>query len=394
MGPLSDATSASFTSPTMGPGGAAIELRVQGNDLGELARAAAEIESWLATFDGTFDLGTDLQPGTPQVRIQLRPGALGTSAQGTAVAQQLRSAFSGDRAQDVQVGAEDYEVTVKLADAGRDTLSDLEYFELQLGAQRIPLGSVADVEADRTYAAIARVDGVRTVTVTGDIDTAVANANELMSRFEAELVPELTERYPSLRFEVGGQTEESGKTARSMLTALGIGMFGVFFLLSFQFRSYLEPLVVMLAIPLALIGVLWGNVLMGDPLTLPGILGFISLAGVVVNDSILLMVFIKNGVRSGQSAADAARGASRARFRAVLLTSATTVAGLVPLMFERSQQAQTLIPVATSIVFGMLTSTVLLLLVLPAMYAILGDLGMTASVHETMEDEPGASPPD
>ena len=379
VGPLSDATSASFTSAQMGPGGAAIELRIQGHDLAELSLAAAEVEEWVAAFDGTFDLGTDLQSGTPQVHVRLRPGALGTSAQGTQVAQQLRSAFSGDRAQDVQVGADDYEVTVKLAQTGRDTLSDLEYFELQLGAHRIPLGSVADIEADRTYAAISRVDGVRTVTVTGDIDTEVANASELMSRFEAELVPELEERYPSLVFEVGGQTEESAKTARSMLTALGIGLFGVFFLLSFQFRSYLEPLVVMLAIPLALIGVLWGNVLMGDPLTLPGILGFISLAGVVVNDSILLMVFIKKGVADGQAAPEAARMASRARFRAVLLTSATTAAGLIPLMFERSQQAQTLIPVATSIVFGMLASTVLLLLVLPAMYAILGDLGLTAT---------------
>ncbi len=387
VGPLSDATSASFTSAQMGPGGAAIELRVQGRDLSQLSLAAAEVEAWVAAFDGTFDLGNDLQAGTPQVHVRLRPGALGTSAQGTAVAQQLRSAFSGDRAQDVQVGAEDYEVTVKLAATGRDTLSDLEYFELQLGAQRVPLGNVADVEADQTYAAIARVDGIRTVTVTGDIDTAVANASELMSRFEAELLPDLKERYPGLAFEVGGQTEESAKTARSMLTALGIGLFGVFFLLSFQFRSYLEPLVVMLAIPLALIGVLWGNVLMGDPLTLPGILGFISLAGVVVNDSILLMVFIKNGIREGQSTSDAARMASRARFRAVLLTSATTVAGLVPLMFERSQQAQTLIPVATSIVFGMLASTVLLLLVLPAMYAILGDMGMTASDHDVAAEE-------
>lgn len=389
VGPLSDATSAAFTSAQVGPGGPAIELRVRGQQLDRLAAAAHEVEAWVAAFEGTYDLAIDQQAGTPQVHVRLRPGALGSEAQGTQVAQQLRSAFSGNRVQDVQLGTEDYEVTVKLDDAGRDTLSDLEYFELQLGKQRMPLGSVADIEADRTYAAISRVDGLRTVTVSGDIDTAVANAGELMGRFESEFVPQLAERYPDLSFEVGGSTEESAKTARSMLTALGIGMFGVFFLLSFQFRSYLEPLVVMLAIPLALIGVLWGNVFMGDPLTLPGILGFISLAGVVVNDSILLMVFIKNGMREGMSSERAARQASRARFRAVLLTSATTVAGLVPLMFERSQQAQTLIPVATSIVFGMLASTVLLLVVLPAMYAILGDLNLTAPLehHVGGEDE-------
>ena len=348
VGPLSDATSASFASAQMGPGGAAIELRVQGRDLQRMSDAAAEIEQWIGGFEGVFDLGTDLQPGTPQVGVRLRSGALGSSAQSIEVAQQLRSAFSGDRAQDVRIGAQDYEVTVQLANSGRDALSDLEYFELQLGGQRVPLGAVADIESDTTYAAIARVDGIRTVTLTGDIDSEVANSAELMQRFSNGLLPELQEKYPELRFEVGGSTEESAKTAQSMLTAFGIGLFGVFFLLSFQFRSYVEPLVVMLAIPLALTGVLWGNLVMGDPLTLPGILGFISLAGVVVNDSILLMVFIKAGVRDGLGAAAAAQGASRSRFRAILLTSATTVAGLVPLMFERSQQAQTLIPVATS----------------------------------------------
>lgn len=387
VGPLSDATSASFANAQMGPGGSPIELRVQGRDLARLSEAAAEVEGWIGGFQGVFDLGTDLQPGTPQVSVRLRSGAIGSSAQAAGVAQQLRSAFSGDRAQDVRIGTQDYEVTVQLDASGRDTLSDLEYFELQLGGQRVPLGSVANIEADDTFAAISRVNGTRTVTLTGDIDTEVANSTELMRRFSDEFLPQLEEAYPDLKFEVGGSTEESAKTARSMLTAFGVGLFGVFVLLSFQFRSYVEPVIVMLAIPLALTGVLWGTLLMGEPLTLPGILGFISLAGVVVNDSILLMLFIKAGVARGLSAPAAAQGASRSRFRAVLLTSATTVAGLVPLMFERSQQAQTLIPVATSIVFGMLASTMLILLVLPAMYAVLADLGLTAKPGATVGDD-------
>ena len=123
VGPLSDATSASFTSPTMGPGGAAIEIRVQGDDLEQLSKVAREVETWVGAFDGAYDLSNDLQAGTPQVRVRLRPGTLGTSAQGTQVARQLRSAFSGDQAQEVRIGAQDYEVTVKLAQAGRDTLA-------------------------------------------------------------------------------------------------------------------------------------------------------------------------------------------------------------------------------------------------------------------------------
>lgn len=381
LGPAPQATT-SFSSGQMGPGGAAIEIRVQGDELAELSIVADEIVAWMSGFDGAFDLGSDLQPGTPQVQVRLRPGVLGAAAQGTQVAQQLRSAFSGDRAQDVRIGADDYEVTVRLADAGRDALTDLEYFELELGDERVPLGSVADIRLERSYAAIARVDGRRTVTVSGSIDPSVANAAELMQRFESELVPQIEADHPGVTLDVGGQTEESGKTAKSMLAAFGIGLFGVFSLLCLQFRSYLEPFIVLMAIPLALIGVLWGNLLMGEPLSLPGILGFISLAGVVVNDSILLMLFIKGGVRDGLGPATAAAQAARARFRAVLLTSLTTMAGLVPLMFERSQQAQTLIPVATSIVFGMLASTTLLLLVLPATYAILADFGLTEAVPE------------
>lgn len=391
-GPLSDATTARFTSQGVGPGGAAIELRVQGDALDDLADAGQEIRQWMGAFDGVFDLSLDLEAGTPQVRVRMRPGALGTSAQGKVVANQLRAAFSGVATQEVQAGAEDYEVAVMLAQSSRNTLADLEYFELQLGKLRVPLGSIADIFSDRTYAKIGRVDGLRTVTVSGDLDAEVANASELMRRFESELKPKLQATYPGLKFEVGGQTEESAKTARSMLTALGIGLFGVFALLSFQFRSYVEPVVVMIAIPLALIGVLWGNVLLGDPLTLPGILGFISLAGVVVNDSILLMVFIKNGIAAGKTPADAARMASRARFRAVLLTSATTAAGLTPLLFERSRQAATLVPVATSIVFGIAASTLLLLVVLPAMYAILGDFGLTAAVPARADDSGEQAP--
>jgi multidrug efflux pump subunit AcrB len=154
---------------------------------------------------------------------------------------------------------------------------------------------------------------------------------------------------------------------------------GIFILLSFLFRSYIEPVVVLLAIPLAFIGVVWGHLAMGLELSMPSMMGFASLAGVVVNDSILLVEFLKLRVREGLCIPEAAKLASRQRFRAVLLTSLTTIAGLLPLLFERSLQAQVLIPLITSLVFGLLTTTVLVLLVVPAVFAILDDLGLTAA---------------
>jgi multidrug efflux pump subunit AcrB len=165
------------------------------------------------------------------------------------------------------------------------------------------------------------------------------------------------------------------ETRLSILRGFGLGAFGVFLLLSLIFRNYREPLIVMINIPLALIGAIWGHLIMGLDFTLPSMIGFVSLAGVVVNDSILLVEFVKYHVEEGMVLHDAARRAVHDRFRAIFLTSITTVAGMTPLLFETSTQALVLVPLVTSIVFGMLSSTVLIMLVLPAMYAIMEDIG-------------------
>jgi len=173
-----------------------------------------------------------------------------------------------------------------------------------------------------------------------------------------------------------GEVKNSKETNSSVLTGFVLGIIGVYFLLSFQFKNYREPLVVLMNIPLALIGVVWGHKLMGLDITMPSMIGFVSLAGIVVNDSILLVEFVKRRSREGFLLHDAASQAVRDRFRAILLTSVTTVAGMLPLLFESSLQAQILVPIVTSVVFGMFSSTVLLLLVLPAAYAIMEDLGL------------------
>jgi HAE1 family hydrophobic/amphiphilic exporter-1 len=173
-----------------------------------------------------------------------------------------------------------------------------------------------------------------------------------------------------------GQAKEMKASMGGMIKAFGIGIFGVFCLLSFQFKSYQEPLVVMITIPFAFIGVVWGHIFMGIDICMPSILGFVSLAGIVVNDSILLVSFIKLNTAKGKSVAESGKLASRERFRAVMLTSVTTIAGLMPLLSETSMQAQILIPLACSIVFGLLMSTILVLLVVPCLYTILSDFNL------------------
>ena len=268
-------------------------------------------------------------------------------------------------------------------------MDDLTFFHVTLpDGKQAPLGSVAVLTASRGYARIAAVDGMRTVTVQGDVDSHMTNTSQIMQQLDRTFMPQFRETYPAIRTGLEGESKESAETGGSLTRGFMVGLVGIFILLSFQFRSYIEPVVVMVAIPFAFIGVIWGHIAMGMDLSMPGMMGAVSLAGIVVNDSILLVEFIKKHVRNGVAIAQAARRASRERFRAVLLTSLTTIAGLLPLLSERSTQAQVLIPLAVSIVFGLLASTVLVLIVVPSLYSILGDLGLTAVAPTKHRDIP------
>ncbi|NJB67718.1 multidrug efflux pump subunit AcrB [Desulfobaculum xiamenense] len=378
VGTVPDAVSITYKEPALGPGGMAIDIRLQGPDLHRLSQASNELLGWLGGYDGVLDLMGDLRPGKPEIRVRLREGALALGIDAATVARQLRAAFHGLDAAEVQAGAESYAINVQFPAGDQDSLADLDGFHVTAAdGTQVPLSVVATLEEGRGFARIARVDGVRTVTIRGDVDLRRANAREVVADTGEHFMPGLLERYPEIGLSLEGQARETKRTGGSLLRALGIGVFGIFVLLSFQFRSYIEPVVVISAIPLAFIGVVWGHLLMGQELAMPSIMGFVSLAGVVVNDSILLVEFIKIRMADGQRASEAARVASRGRFRAVVLTSMTTIMGLVPLLLERSLQAQILIPLCISIVFGLLASTVLVLLVVPALYAILADLGLT-----------------
>lgn len=290
-------------------------------------------------------------------------------------------------AEEIQVGRESYEIDVRLRDRDRASLRDLYSFRIITTAgHQVPLSAVVDIQDSRGFARIQRIDGRRTVTVRGDLDDEVANAGEIIRDTGSRFLPQLQERFPDIEVALEGQAKESAATGGSMLRGFGLGLLGIFLLLSFQFRSFLEPFAVMAAIPLALIGVIWGHLLMGLELSMPSMMGFVSLSGIVVNDSILLVAFLKLRVQEGMGVADAARQASRERFRAVLLTSITTIAGLLPLLAEKSLQAQVLIPLATSIVFGLLASTVLVLFVVPALFSVFADLRMTSADKIREED--------
>jgi hydrophobic/amphiphilic exporter-1 (mainly G- bacteria), HAE1 family len=387
LGELPDVISLAFKEPGIGPGGHAIEFRLKGQDLDRLKTAATELTAWLEGYVGTRDLLDDLRPGKPELKLRLRPGATALGIDASAIASQLRAAFFGLTAREVQRDGEAVEIDVRLDEADRDRIDALDDFVVsgRDGAQ-IPLQVIAQIDEDRGWARLQRIDRVRTVTVRGDVDTRVANANDIIQDTLDRFAPQLSERFPGVSLTLGGQAEDAAETGASLLRGFVVGLIGIFLLLSFVFRSYLEPIVVMATIPLALIGVVWGHLLMGLDLSMPSMVGLASLAGIVVNNAILLVAFIKLHHGSGMAIAEAAMQASRDRFRPVVLTTMTTVAGLVPMLLETSLQAQVLIPLVASLAFGIFTAAALVLVFVPALYTVLDDMGLAAVSRERLAE--------
>ncbi len=377
--------------PSLGPAGRAIELRLQGPDLERLALASHDLQHWLAGYPGVNNLLDDLRPGKPEFTLHLKEGAYSLGVTAQMISSQLRAAFQGAKIIESSIGLENYDLVVELDPASKDQLADFDNFPIINPASggAIPLSNVADIFATRSFSRIHRVDNQRTVTVLGDIDANINNTAAVISDMQRSYLVEFEQTYPDIKVRLQGEVAEGGETQSSMGRAMLLGLAGIFILLSFQFRSYLEPIIVMLNIPLALIGVVWGHWLLGLDITLPSMLGFVSLAGIVVNDSILLVEFVKRRVAEGLSIQDAAARASHDRFRAVLLTSLTTIAGMTPLLFETSLQAQILIPLTVSIVFGIASSTLLVLFVVPCCYCILDDFGLANATPNGSKKQPG-----
>ena len=375
---IADAVNIQFKEPVFGPGGQAISMRLQGADLQQLSQASWELQTWLQGYQGVSNVLDDLRPGKPQFRVTLLPGALNSGVDAQSLASQLRAAYQGVSLGKVYQGIESYEITVKLDSPPEKALLAFEQLTiLSKQGKPIPLKAIAKLEEQREFSRIMRINHQSTVTVGADVDSAMANAGEIIKDTQTRLLPKLQEKYPGLLVGLEGETKNSQETSRSVLVGFVLGIAGIYFLLSLQFQNYREPIVVLLNIPLALIGVIWGHYVMGLNMTLPSMIGFVALSGVVVNDSILLVEFVKQRSAEGMSLHEAAGQAVRDRFRAVFLTSVTTIAGMTPLLMETSLQAQVLIPLVASMVFGMSSSTVLILVVLPAAYAILEDMGCT-----------------
>lgn len=374
--------------PGFGPAGIPIEVRLQGDDLATLKIAAMEFAEHLQSYSGVYNVIDNLRPGKLERRLSLAEGAHGLGLSAEDIAVQLRSAVLGDISDTLRIGEWDIDLVVRHAQEDRQSLDNLQ--DLTIGLpdnRRIPLSVAVDIEQARDWAVITRIDGLRTVTVSADVDTHRANTDAIVTDIQQGWLTDFEARHPQVAVSFEGQAARSAETGGSIRRALLIGLLGIFLILSFQFRSYSEPLIVMLSIPLAFVGALWGHVLMGFFLSMPSMIGAASLAGIVVNNAILLIQFIKENRSAGMSVQAAAGQASRDRLRAILIASVTTIAGMLPLLAETSTQAAAIQPLVISLVFGLLVSTVLVVVVIPALYVIFDELGWTQKIEVITEQD-------
>ena len=266
-------------------------------------------------------------------------------------------------------------VMVRYAEKDRQSLSGIEEIRIRTAdGMEIPIEEVAIITDGMAYAVINRVNRKRVITVISDIDEASANASKIVSELNKDFLPGLVERYPGLKYDLEGQEKRTRESLESLEKGFILALMVIFLLLASQFRSYIQPVIIMMAIPFGLIGAIFGHLIMGMQLTMISLFGIVALSGIVVNDSLILIDFINRATRNGMEIETAVIESGKVRFRPVMLTSITTIAGLFPLLLERSFQAQFLIPMAISISFGLLFATLLTLLYVPALYLIIIDV--------------------
>lgn len=293
---------------------------------------------------------------------------------------QIRQAFYGEEVQRVQRGRDEIKVMVRYPEVERRSLAAVESMHVRTPeGDAIPFNTAGRATLDRGYASIKRVDRRRAINVTADVDEARANANEILASVESRFLPELQSRYPGIRIDYEGEQREQQRTLTELRNGFLFALLLIYALLAIPFRSYVQPLIVMSAIPFGIIGAVWGHVIMGMSLTALSYFGIVALTGIVVNDSLVMVDFINRRFRGGMPLQDAIREAGVVRFRPILLTSLTTFFGLLPLLLEQSVQAQFLIPMATSLAFGVLFTTAIILIIVPVAYQILEDVRLQAN---------------
>jgi multidrug efflux pump subunit AcrB len=352
-----------------------IEFELAHSDESQLIAAAEQMKRRFAEMDGVDDIEDSFDLGKRQLIFELTNAGRAAGLREADIALQVRRGFFGEEVQRIQRGREEIRVYVRYPESTRASLDALDKFQVVLpNGSRAPLMTVAKVAESRAYSSIERIDGRRVVTVSANVDEAISTPNDANEEILGRIMPSIESEFPGLRWVRAGATREQNEDLASLAQSFIIVLLVIFALIATQLRSYLQPLAILVSIPLGVAGAILGHLVLGYPLSFVSIFGIVALSGVAVNSSVVLVDFYNQKRAAGLSSIDAAAEASGRRFRPILLTTLTTALGLAPLLLETSPQAQFLIPMGVSLGFGIVVSGFMVLFVTPAVAVIVDDL--------------------
>jgi len=381
-GPIPEAESLTFRAEFFSPGNP-IEVHLSLDDEQMLKRAVEDLKRELREYPGVYDINDSFIPGKKEIRIKLRPQGRDLGFNLKDLAQQVRFAFYGAEAMRFEREEDEVKVMVRYPEEQRSLESTLMHMRLRSPTgHEVPFSEVAQINIARGYSSIERAQRRRVIKVTADVDEEVANAHEIRSYLQGEFLPTLKNLYPGLRYSTEGAGKEEHESLSDVINGFLIALLAIYALLAIPLRSFSQPFVIMLAVPFSLVGAVVGHLVMGLNLSLLSLFGMVGLAGVAVNDSLVLVDAINRLRSEGRSLWEAVVMAGSLRFRPIVLTSVTTFAGLMPLILEKSFQAKFLIPMAVSLGFGVLFATGVTLIVIPCGYLILNDIKGLVRVKE------------
>jgi len=373
-------------------GGSPLSFRLSGDNYSALENSAAELEARLADFEGVFDIQNSSNIGGQEIKLSIKPAAEALGLTMASLGRQVRQAFYGEEAQRIQRGKDELKVMVRYPREDRRSIADLENMRIRTpGGDEVPFESVADVSFGTSYSSINRLNRARTITVSADIDPEIVEPGEIIREISEDYIPELLARHAGVSFGLEGSSKEEQEFLGNLTLASIAALFLIYALIAIPLHSYGQPLVIMSVIPFGLIGAVIGHVVMGKAISMFSLFGLVALAGVVVNDSLVMVDFINKARQDGVPVKQAVIESGTLRFRAITLTSLTTAAGLMPIMLETSVQAQYVIPMAISLSFGILFATAITLFLIPSLYMLQIDgFARTRKIMDWLFDRQGA----
>jgi multidrug efflux pump subunit AcrB len=358
-------------------GGPPLGFNLSGNDYTALENAARELEDKLSEYNGVFDIRNSSNTGGQEIKLDIKPEAEALGLTMSSLGRQVRQAFYGEEAQRIQRGKDELKVMVRYPREERRSIADLENMRIRTPAgDEVPFYSVADISFGKAFSSITRQNRNRTITVSADIDPETVEPGKIIKEISEDFAPGLLSRHPGVSFTLEGGSLEEQEFVRNISIASVAALFLIYALIAIPLHSYTQPLVIMSIIPFGLIGAVFGHIIMGKAISMFSLFGLIALAGVVVNDSLIMVDFINKARIEGVPVKKAVIQSGTQRFRPIILTSLTTAFGLLPIMLETSLQAQFVIPMAISLSFGIVFATIITLFLIPSLYLLSEDFGV------------------